>query len=442
MRPWPWPSRAGASGRRRRPWRRPAEPPPETAASRASVLGRRGAVRRLRGGRAAGGRRPGRPCRRPSAAAGSRSGRREKRGRRPTRSSRTSPRRRGCGQAVAASAPGALTSSIAGPTLSKTTNWRTASSLRARPAGEREAGRGDHVGGRSAPQRRVPAGSSIRASQPAAAPATPGDRGGAEDGRRRKSLRRRRLLEDHREAERPGPPAAHRLAARPAVRGVAAQTLELTGSQSEADRAGDRLFGLPALPSLACADRASNAPRNVLAGAEQQRGGGLHGHSEDDREPGGAQTLHVVQEERRALPQLEGLQRRLDAAAGLTRRTATPPCDPSRWTSAGHGGGARRRARRARNRRRGRTVRQCLQIGWAGVEDRPDGTRPRASRPSPQPRPPRRRAGAGRSRRPACGRAGSSGRSRHALRGAVPAAARPGRTRCRGHQPGAVWWMP
>ena len=308
--------------------------------------------------------------------------------------------------------------------------------------GEREAGRGDHVGGRSAPQRT--AGRQQHPGEPARGGGRrrQSDRGGAEDGRRRESLRRRRLLEGQRKAERARPPAVHRLAARPAVRGVAAQALELTGRQPEADRTGDRLFGLPARVVLGVGRPRVERGAERHPGPEEQRGGRFRGDSEDDRQPGGAQTLHVVQKERRALPQRRG--------------TPAPPRHGSRPHSRGrrtrpaarrHGRGRPRRRRRrppppARGRRRGRTCRSVPADRPGRRPGRRGGTRPRAPRRSPRPRPPRRGAGAGRSRRRACGRAGSSGRSRHALRGAVPAAARPGRTRCRGHQPGAVWWMP
>ena len=78
-------------------------------------------------------------------------------------------------------------------------------------------------------------------------------------------------------------------------------------------------------------------------GTEQQRRGRFRTGGEDDRQLGGAQSLHVVQEKRRALPQVEGIQRRLEAIAGVAReRTAPGPggldrlcCGAGRLSSAG-----------------------------------------------------------------------------------------------------------
>ena len=98
-----------------------------------------------------------------------------------------------------------------------------------------------------------------------------------------------------------------------------AQALQLVARQSEADGAGHGLLGLPA--AAAFGTRRSDVERRLelLAGAEQQRSGGLLVDRQDGGDARGAQTVHVVQQQRRAVAQVESIERRLEAPSCSAR---------------------------------------------------------------------------------------------------------------------------
>ena len=209
---------------------------------------------------------PGRPRRRQTAAAGTRPGLRSRLARRPpivcADTSRPSRLRAG----PAACASGALDELDRGSDALEEDEPAHRVLLESQTRRQRKAGHGDHVGSRPAPQDAC--GRPQHAGEPAHAGGRGGLRGAAEDRRRRKSLRRRRLRQDHGEAERSRGPRLHRLAARPAVRGVTAQTLALVAGEAEADRACGGLLGLPARTCPAVARPA----RRTRGGTPRARG--------------------------------------------------------------------------------------------------------------------------------------------------------------------------
>ena len=223
-------------------------------------------------------------------------------------------------------------------------------------------------------------------------------------------------------------PRAHRPPARPAVGGVQAQPLQLVAGEAETDGAGHGLLGLPAAAALGTRRRARRTPRGTPRGRGTTAAPAASSAiAEDGGDAGGAQAVHVVQQQRRAAAQVES--------------TRAPPRSARLVSLAGR----RRDAARVGARDAGverAAVGQGLQIGGAFVEDgaaeddrerlRGRGHRRRLVAEQP----------AGEAVDGLAERARSSGRRRHALRGGAPAAARPGVTRRRGHQPGAVWWIP
>ena len=101
-----------------------------------------------------------------------------------------------------------------------------------------------------------------------------------------------------------------------------AQPLQLVAGEAEPDGAGHGLLGLPAAAAFGTRRPGVERRPELLTGAEQQCSGGFLGDREDGGDAGGAQTVHVVQQQRRAAAQVEGLERRLEAPARLARRPA------------------------------------------------------------------------------------------------------------------------
>ena len=132
-----------------------------------------------------------------------------------------------------------------------------------------------------------------------------------------------------------------------------AQPLQLVAGEAEPDGAGHSLLGLPAATALGTRRRRFERRAEFLAGAEQLRSGGFLGDRQDGGDAGGAQAVHVVQQQRRAAAQVESIERRLEAPGRLARR---PRRDAARVGA--RDAGVERAA-----------VGQGLQIGGAFVED-------------------------------------------------------------------------